>query len=301
MRISVNCTSLHSSGTLALPPALANSRYVLSLVLMIAVVVYLVLVGLLWTYQERIVFQPPAATFRRGTLESGEQPVRQVSYRAEDGTPLFGFVVGDTAGAEYLLIAFHGNADLARLLVPWAQSATRVFPLAVFLPELRGYDGLAGTPSYADAARDARAARAFARNDLQPSDSRVAYFGHSLGSAIAAELASESTPFALLLQSPFSSARAMARRMVLPGLSVLWPVVSRVHYDTEQRVRALAAPVSVVHGLRDLIVPARMGRAVYDAARVKGTLLLVPAAGHNDVTERAADAYWEWFRAALGR
>jgi fermentation-respiration switch protein FrsA (DUF1100 family) len=58
-------------------------------------------------------------------------------------------------------------------------------------------------------------------------------------------------------------------------------------------------PVSVVHGLRDLIVPARMGRAVYDAARVKGQLLLVPGAGHNDVTERASNEYWEWFRSAL--
>lgn len=91
----------------------------------------------------------------------------------------------------------------------------------------------------------------------------------------------------------------MARRMVFPGLSLLWPIVSRVHYDTEQRVRELDVPVSVVHGLRDLIVPVRMGRAVYDAARVKGELLLIPGAGHNDVTERAPAEYWEWFRSAL--
>jgi uncharacterized protein len=149
------------------------------------------------------------------------------------------------------------------------------------------------------ASRDARAAREFARKELSISDTRVAYFGHSLGSAIAVELAAETLPTALLLQSPFSSARAMARRMAVPGLSIFWPIVSRVHYDSESRVRELATPVSVAHGLRDLIVPVKMGQAVYEAAAVKGQLLLVATAGHNDIAERAPTEYWNWFRAAL--
>ena len=241
----------------------------LVLVVLVAAVVYLLLLGLLWFNQERIVFQPPPAAAAFGGHSDSDQ-VRQVSYRAEDGTKLFGFVVGDADRAEQLLIAFHGNADLARLLVPWAQSAARVGRIAVMLPEIRGYDGLPGRPTYTAAALDARAAREFVARQLGVADDRIAYFGHSLGSAIATELASDYAPFALLLQSPFSSARAMARRMALPGLSLFWPVVSRVHYDTERRVRALHSPVSVAHGLRDMIVPARMGRAVYEAAEVKG-------------------------------
>jgi fermentation-respiration switch protein FrsA (DUF1100 family) len=270
-------------------------------VLLIVAVVYLLLLGILWQHQERIVFQPPpAAPTKLARFASSEQ-VRQVSYRAEDGLELFGFVVGDVTRAEQLLIAFHGNADLARFLVPWAQAATSVASVAVMLPELRGYDGLPGRPTYRNAACDARAARQFVERELTVRDDRIAYFGHSLGSAIAAELAAESTPIALLLQSPFSSARAMARRMALPGLSLFWPLVSRVHYDTEHRVRSLTAPVSVAHGLRDMIVPAKMGRRVYDAAGRKGALLLVPRAGHNDIAERAPTDYWNWFRSALGQ
>ena len=270
-------------------------------VLLIVAVVYLLLLGTLWQHQERIVFQPPPAASNPAARHGGSEQVRQVSYRAEDGLELFGFLVGDTSRADLVLIAFHGNADLARFLVPWAQAVTRVASVAVLLPELRGYDGLAGRPTYQDAARDARAARRFVARELTIRDDRVAYFGHSLGSAIAAELAAESTPIALLLQSPFSSARAMARRMALPGLSLFWPLVSRVHYDTERRVRTLATPVSVAHGLRDMIVPVRMGRAVYEAAERKGALLLVPGAGHNDVADRAPADYWNWFRTALGR
>lgn len=250
--------------------------------------------------QERVVFQPPTVPRGLGLHIAEREQVRQVSYRAEDDAGLTGFVVGNPEHSERLLIAFHGNGDIARLLVPWAQAATRVMSLAVLLPELRGYDNLPGRPTYLAAALDARAARHFAARVLGVPDDRVAYFGHSLGSAIATELASESMPCALLLQSPFVSARAMARRMALPGLSLFWPIVSRVHYDTESRVRELATPVSVVHGLRDLIVPARMGRAVYEAARTKGELLLVPTAGHNDVAERAPADYWRWFRSALG-
>jgi hypothetical protein len=72
-----------------------------------------------------------------------------------------------------------------------------------------------------------------------------------------------------------------------------------VHYDTESRVRELLMPVSVAHGLRDLIVSARMGQKVYEAAAVKGRLLLVSNAGHNDIAERAPTEYWKWFQAAL--
>jgi uncharacterized protein len=271
------------------------------LVLLIAVVIYLALLGLLWLHQERIVFQPPPSRAAFPLRSSDSDRVRQVSYRAEDDTPLFGFVVGDADRADQLLIAFHGNADLARLLVAWAQTVARVGNVAVLLPELRGYDGLPGRPTYVSAARDARAARRFIADVLNVPDDRVAYFGHSLGSAIAAELAAESRPSSLILQSPFSSARAMARRMALPGLSLFWPIVSRVHYDTEERVRAITTPVSVAHGVRDMIVPVRMGRAVYEAAKEKGELLLVPDAGHNDIAERAPVDYWNWIRAALRR
>jgi uncharacterized protein len=269
---------------------------VLLFVALTAIVVYFLFLGFLWARQERIVFQPPLVRGARHEVAPG---VRQVSYRAEDGIELFAYIVGDASRARRLLIAFHGNADLAHNLISWAGAAIQVDSLAVLLPEIRGYAGLAGEPTYEGAARDARAAARYVTETLNIPLGRIAYFGHSLGSAIATELAAEQHPTALLLQSPFSSARAMARRMALPGLTLFWPVVSRVHYDTIKRVAELPVPVSVAHGLRDLIVPARMGREVYEAAAVKGELLLVPGAGHNDVAERAPDQYWSWFRRAL--
>jgi pimeloyl-ACP methyl ester carboxylesterase len=128
---------------------------------------------------------------------------------------------------------------------------------------------------------------------------RLAYFGHSLGSAVAAELAETQRPKALLLQSPFSSARAMARLIVSPPVVLVWKAISRIHFDTKQTVSRLDVPVSVAHGKADRIVPFRMGVEVHEAAKRKGQLLLVEKAGHNDVAGVGGDEYWRWVTAAL--
>lgn len=260
--------------------------------------VYLLFVTMLWARQERVVFQPPrVATVR----EAAPPGVRAVEYRSSAGAELVGYLVGDPATSRGVLLAFHGNADLARWLVPWAGEVAHRTGYAVLLPELRGYDNLAGTPTYLGAADDARAALRFALDDLHTAPPAIAFYGHSLGSAIAAELTTEITPRALVLESPFTSARAMAARMGVPGLPALWRLISRVHYDTEARVSRLDTPVFVAHGDRDLIIPAAMGRAVFAAASHKGELLIVPEAGHNDVANAAGEAYWRWLARALAR
>jgi fermentation-respiration switch protein FrsA (DUF1100 family) len=93
----------------------------------------------------------------------------------------------------------------------------------------------------------------------------------------------------------------MASRVGVPGLGAVFGLISRIHFDTRARVAGLGTPVSVVHGSRDLVIPARMGREVHAAAREKGELLIVDGAGHNDVVERGGERYWSWLRGALLR
>src|SRR5206468_768345 len=131
---------------------------------------------------------------------------------------------------------------------------------------------------------------------------RIALFGHSLGSAVAADVAASmdlDAPAALVLQSPFTSAREMAARMLVPPVPWLWRKISRVHYDTRSIVETLDCPVFVAHGTRDVVVPLRMGRQVFAAARRPGELLIVPDAGHNDVPDVGGARYWRWLTAAL--
>jgi len=247
---------------------------------------------LIWWSQERILFQPPR--LNEAPVESG-----RVHYEAEDGQQLVGFVVGDPRAAPGVLLCFHGNADLAVWQLEWAREVERHTHHAVFLAEFRGYMSLGGSPTYSNTKLDAQAAHYHLVSVFGVERGRIAYFGHSLGSAVAAELAEIHPPKALLLQSPFSSARAMARLIVSPPVVLVWKAVSRIHFDTRQAVSHLDAPVSVAHGKRDRIVPFRLGVEVYEAAKRKGLLLLVDKAGHNDLADVGGDEYWRWIAAAL--
>ena len=263
---------------------------------MIAVfVVFGLLIGflvLLWWSQERILFQPPRLD--EAPIESG-----RVHYKASDGQQLVGFVVGDPRTAPGVLIGFHGNADLAVWQLDWAHEVERHSGHAVFLAEYRGYMSLGGSPTYENTKLDAQAAYDYLVSGLRVDSTRIAYFGHSLGSAIATELAEVHPPKALLLQSPFTSALEMARRVVSRPVVVAWKPFSRIHFDTRRAVADLDVPISVAHGKRDRLVPYKMGVEVYDAAKRKGVFLLVDGAGHNDVADVGGEEYWKWIAAAL--
>ena len=247
---------------------------------------------LLWWGQERILFQPPAFADTAG------EPGR-VEYTAADGQKLAGYLVGDPKTAPGVLLCFHGNADLSFWQLDWAREVAKRTAFSVFLAEYRGYMGLGGTPSYATTQLDAEAAYDYLRKDLEADTTRFAYYGHSLGSAVAAELADKHPPRSLLLQSPFTSARAMARLIVSPPVVLAWKTVSRIHFDTKHLVSKLDVPVWVAHGKRDRVVPFRMGADVHEAAKRKGEFLVVENAGHNDVADVAGEDYWKWITGAL--
>ncbi len=249
---------------------------------------------LLWWSQERILFQPPK--LNEAPVESG-----RTHYTAADQQQLVGFLVGDPRTAPGVLLCFHGNADLAMWQLEWAHKVEQQTDHAVFLAEYRGYMSLGGSPTYSNTKLDAQAALEHLVSTFGVDRERLAYFGHSLGSAVATELAETRPPRALLLQSPFSSARAMARLIVSPPVVLVWRAISRIHFDTRQAVSRLELPVWVAHGKRDRIVPFKMGIEVYDAAKQKGQLLLVDGAGHNDVADVGGDEYWRWLKAALAR
>ncbi len=268
--------------------------------------IYAGLLLLLWARQERIVFQPPGPPF-----DEDSATVR-VEYIAADGQQLFGYLVSgaESTGQGGLetstldsrpstLLVFHGNAEIAAWSLPWAREVVRRTGANVLVAEYRGYAGLLGRPTYAGSKLDARAAYDYARKTLGITPDRTVIYGHSLGSAIGVELAAEIKPRALLLEAPFTSARAMAARLGVPGILPLWRAISRVHYDTRTRVADLDVPVSVVHGERDMVTPVHMGREVFAAARRKGDLLILDGVGHNDVVETGGQRYWDWLQRGM--
>lgn len=267
-----------------------RGRLTFALLLLLGVLSGLLL--LIWWGQERILFQPPSFS------DITEEPGR-VEYKAADGQRLAGYIIGDPGSAPGVLVCFHGNADLSYWQLDWGREVAERTGYAVFLAEYRGYMSLEGTPSYATTKLDSEAAYDHLQKTLGADPRRFAFYGHSLGSGVAAELAERHPPRALLLQSPFTSARAMARVIASAPIVLAWNTVSRVHFDTQRIVSRLDVPVSVTHGTRDRVVPVKMGVEVHAAAKRKGEVLIVEGAGHNDIADVAGEKYWSWITAAL--
>jgi fermentation-respiration switch protein FrsA (DUF1100 family) len=173
------------------------------------------------------------------------------------------------------VLVCHGNGGNIGGRVSLAELLSSV-GFDVLLFDYRGYGRSTGKPDEEGTYRDARAARR-ALNE-ESGDAPTIYLGESLGGAVALQLALESPPAGLVLQSTFTSVRDMAGEhySFLPRAAV--PDA----YPSKERIAHLRAPLLIVHGERDEIVPVEHGRALYEAAPEPKALMLIPNVGHND-------------------
>jgi fermentation-respiration switch protein FrsA (DUF1100 family) len=217
-------------------------------------------------------------------------PFRDVTFAAADGVSLHGWLIAGRTPTT--LLYSHGNAgniadrlDLARLLVD-------ELGVGLFMYDYRGYGRSEGTPSEAGLIRDAVAARA-ALGRAGVAAEHVVYFGRSLGAAVTLDLALAHPPRGVVLEAPFASVRAMADRL-LPGAGYL--VGAR--WDSLAKIRRLRAPLLVLHGDADEIVPIAQGRAVFAAAPEPKTFVAIPGGRHYHLPARGSQ-YWAAWRAFL--
>lgn len=243
----------------------------LKIVVTLAAAAVLVLSGL-WLFQRRLIYFPVADV---PSLSSALPGGRTVQISTGDGLTLTGwFVAPPTPNAAVLVL--NGNAGNRADRAPLAAALVeRGYEVLLF--DYRGYGGNEGSPSEEGLALDAAAAVAVLA-DVGTAD-RVIFLGESLGAAVAAQLAVESPPTALVLRSPFPSLSAVAavHYPYLPARLLL-----RDRYDTTQAVSGSEVPILVVAGSADSIVPSHLSRAVYEAASPNAHWVLIEDADHND-------------------
>ena len=203
---------------------------------------------------------------------------QDVAIETADGERLHGWWVPSHAPPAGHVLLCHGNGgNVGDRVDAIALLGAAGFDVLAF--DYRGYGRSSGRASEEGTYRDARAARAalLERPGVEPA--RVFYLGESLGAAVATELAHEHPPAGLILQSPFTSIRDMAR--------LHYPFIPRAlvpdAYPSLRLIRALEVPLLVLHGDRDEIVPALHGEALYEAAAAPKRLEILTGAGHNDV------------------
>ncbi len=254
---------------------MAMSRILVGLSIAALVPAFLLFLG--WLFQRRLIYFP----LRQGVPPVGEVLAggEEVGFETEDGLKLAGwFLPAQGGGTRVCVLVFNGNAGNRAERAPLARGLSRA-GLSVLLSDYRGYGGNPGRPSEVGLQADARAARAYlgARDDVDPD--RIVYLGESLGAAVAVALAGERPPAALVLRSPFTSLVDVGRAhyRFLPVGALL-----RDRYDSMERTARLSAPLLVVAGSEDHIVPIEQSRALYQAATGPKRLVTIEGADHND-------------------
>jgi fermentation-respiration switch protein FrsA (DUF1100 family) len=229
----------------------------------------------MWSQQRRLIYFPspgpvPSAA---AVLANGID----VEFETADGIRLGAWYFPVDGHAPAVMVC-NGNAGDRSLRAALAVALNRA-GMSVLLFDYRGYGGNPGRPSEEGLATDAQAAQAWlaARPDVDPK--RIVYFGESLGAAVAIGLAVKRPPAALVLRSPFTSL-ADVGRVHYPWLPVGWLLLDQ--YPSFERIASVRAPVLVIAGDRDDIVPSALSNRLYDAAAEPKRYVVVPGVGHND-------------------
>ena len=202
---------------------------------------------------------------------------KDVYFSADDNTKLHGWFC-ECEKPRAVLLLLHGNAGHVASRAQWLRHLQNNLRLSVFIFDYRGYGRSEGVPTVDGALRDAKAARAQLRELAKVTDSEMLLMGESLGGAIAVQLAAESAPRALILQSTFSSLRDVAD-IHYPRLS--W-MVSRNKLNSFAKIVDYRGPLLQSHGDADDTIPFASGKKLFEAANEPKQFFVVPNAGHNN-------------------
>jgi hypothetical protein len=270
---------------------------------------YVALAFLAWRVQERLAFPAP-----RGAVPDpkivGVENAERVELVSGDGTRLVGWYLAPRVEparnnlhqppqpppTSSALLWFYGNGENVAAIWP----VVREFQppgAALLVVDYPGYGGSAGRATEAGlyAAADAAYAMLAAQPGVDPR--RIYVYGRSLGSAVATYTAARHPVAGLVLESPFTSARAMARHLyaILPRFTVT------LQLDNLANVTRIRCPMLVFHGDADRLVPTSMGLAVAAAAGGgPAEVVIIHGAGHNETYSIGGRAYrdkmWEFIQ-----
>ena len=250
-----------------------------------------------------------------GTLDSGETPTlanplvptdliagANTSARADPagGAPsarLHALWAAGPSDQAPVLLYLHG----ARFNV--AGSAMRILRMqelgfAVLAIDYRGFGkSTAGLPSEQSAYEDARAAWDWLR--VHKGKQARYIFGHSLGAAIAIELAAQvDDESGTIVEGAFTSIPDVVSSYKWGWLPV-GPLITQ-RFEAARRVPSIGSPLLVVHGANDGTIPPELGRKLYEAALPPKRLVLVEGASHHNTMWMGLGLYRQALREMFG-
>jgi fermentation-respiration switch protein FrsA (DUF1100 family) len=247
--------------------------------LVFALVFYAAFIGLLYFAQRGMMYLPDRSRVPPASV--GFAQAAEELLTTEDGERIVIWHV-PPRGDRPIVIYFQGNGGGLSLRAPRFQAlvsdGTGLIAVAY-----RGYSGSSGRPTEEGLIADARAAYAFAAERYKPD--RIALWGESLGGGVAVALAAEKPVGRIVLEAPFTSAANVAAG-VYPFVPVRF--LMKDQFRSDERIGKVKAPILIMHGERDGVVPFRHGERLYEMIRGPKRFVRFPQGGHEGLDAHGA-------------
>ncbi|MFA4994068.1 MAG: alpha/beta hydrolase [Bdellovibrionales bacterium] len=237
---------------------------------------YLVAVTGVFVFQRSFLYFPNDTYVFPETLDA-KSPLKEFPVKTEDGLVLKGWYAPPKS-QPISIVYFHGNADSLETVAPIA-ALYLADGYGFLIVEYRGYSKLPGLPTEKGLYADARAfVKKLIATGVKEKD--IVFIGHSLGTGVAVQMASEFHVKGLGLIAPFMSISEMARRR-FPYLPAYYLALDR--YENFKKIPSLHVPLFIAHGQKDMVIPFSDGKNLFALGNEPKKFFYSPESGHNDL------------------
>ena len=245
----------------------------------VVVCLYLGIAAILYFTQRSMMYFPE--TIHTTPVQAGLPEAEEVTLKASDGVSLVAWHVAPH-GDKPVIIYFHGNGGALRYRVGRFRKLIND-GIGIVAIEYRGYGGSGGSPAERGLIADGEAAYAFAAGHYKTQ--QLVLWGESLGTAIAVRLAVEKPVARVILEAPFTSAAAVAdlRYWYLPIRLLM-----KDQYRSDEFVGRITAPVLILHGVHDHVVPFAMGMRMFELTKAPRHIVRFLDGDHDNLDANGA-------------
>jgi fermentation-respiration switch protein FrsA (DUF1100 family) len=252
---------------------------VLMVIAAVLICLYLGIAAILYVAQRSMMYFPE--TVHTTPAQAGLPEAQEVSLTAADGVRIIAWYAAPRDDKPVILY-FHGNGGALRYRVDRFRKIIGD-GIGLVAIEYRGYGGSNGSPSETGLIADGEAAYAFAAARYQAQ--QLVLWGESLGSGVAVALAAEKPVGRVILEAPFTSAAAVAatRYWYLPVRLLM-----KDQYRSDERIGKVTAPVLILHGMHDHVVPFAMGERMFELTKAPKHIVRFIDGDHEDLDANGA-------------
>lgn len=244
--------------------------------------IYLTISLLLHFGQTRLIFKPDSLI--KSTPQKYGLDFQDVWIDVEQDQ-IHGWWIPHSQKSVPVILYFHGNASNNGDVTDMAQ-VFHDLGLSTLLIDYRGYGKSSSIfPNESRVYEDAIATWNYLTNKRQIKAADIFVYGHSLGGAVAIELARQHPELAgLITEGTFTSVQTLAQHNRFLRIFPLNWIINQC-FDSINKIKSLQTPMLIIHGTEDEIIPVTMAAELFISKPEPKQLVIIPQAGHTNVHE----------------